>query len=293
MNIFLVLILSSLHLGAFNPTGCTYEASTVLYTCSARLWSLPLNYNQFTVQPQRLLIKDVAGELPGTAPTGPTFAGFSAINTATFDKRFSPSLTIVCYANALLIITKAAFTDLGWVEEMKIIDCDIASLPTGVFEHIGDVNSFVITGGSISNMFAESFKGLNVRKMASAPTPKGEFIIRNSKITSGQLASGVLYSLNNASVVKLDNIFLTSISKTIFSGVKKLEKISLSTNNVSSLGNNLFAGLSSLSHVIIRNTNWHCTCETLWFIPYTKNNNISLDGDIVCSSPSTYTGMYK
>lgn len=286
---FLVVLLILPHVN-LNPTGCTYDASTILYTCSARLWALPLTFTDFPVQPQRLLLKDVSGELPATAPSGPTFSGFNAINTASFDARYSPSLTIMCYVNGILIITKDAFSDLGWVEEMSIIDCDIASLPTAVFEHIGNVNSFTIEGGSISNMVAESFKGLNVQKIASAPTPKGEFIIRNSKMTSGQLASGALFMTNNASTVVLDNLSLTSISKTVFSGVPNLQTISLSSNSVSSLGNNLFSALSKLSNVNVWSTNWHCSCENLWFISYTKKNNITLDGDIICASPSSYEG---
>jgi hypothetical protein len=40
----------------------------------------------------------------------------------------------------------------------------LLSLPVEVFSYLGDINSFTIQGGSISNMVSDSFKGLNVKK---------------------------------------------------------------------------------------------------------------------------------
>lgn len=271
-----------------NPTGCSYDASTVLYTCNARSWVLPLVFSSFTVQPQRILLKDVAGELPASAPNGPTFSGFSAINTATFDSRFSPSFHIMCYAKSFLILFKDTFQDLGWVEEVIIQDCDILSLPTQSFSHFGEVNSFIIQGGSIANMVPDSFTGLDVKKMTTALSPKGEFIIRNSEIVAGQLPFGALYAITNVATVVLDNNHITTLSSDTFNALPKLSNLSISYNGITRLPAALLAKTYSLGHLSLWGVPWECDCSSLWFIPYAKNNNVTLSGDIICSSPYVY-----
>lgn len=292
MSVGFLVFLVNVMLVAANPVGCSYDSSTILYTCSMRYWSLPLRFTEFTIQPQRIQLTDVAGELPATAPNGPTFTGFNAINTAAFDSRISPSLSIKCAASGSLIFTSGTFTDFGWVEEMSIIDCDILSVPVSVFQNIGNVNSFIIRGGSISNMVADSFRDMNVVKFTNAPVPKGEFVMKNSILTSGQLPFGVLYNLANASSVILDGLELTSLSKDTFYGIPKIKNITLSNNNFTSIPSMLFSNLYTLSSVSMWGVSWTCACSDLWFIPYTTDNNITLDGDFICSSPSSYISKY-
>ena len=92
----LVLLLTSV---AGDPTGCTYDASEILFSCNARSWSLPLVFSDFTsAQPQRLMLKDVDGEISSQAPNGPAFSGFCSINTGTFD----PDYARLCISCAIL-----------------------------------------------------------------------------------------------------------------------------------------------------------------------------------------------
>ena len=48
----------------------------------------------------------------------------------------------------------------------------------------------------------------------------------------------------------------------------------------------LFDGLGSLTEVRLYDTTVDCTCDDLWFVTYTKNNYISLYGDVLCRSGS-------
>lgn len=287
-----ILIIACAHISTSNPTGCSYDADTVLYTCNARFWVLPLAYADFTVQPQRILLKDVAGELPEQAPNGPTFSGFVNTNTAVFDAKFSPSLHIMCYAKSSLIIFKDTFTDFGWIEEVIIQDCDILSLPVEVFSYLGDINSFTIQGGSISNMVSDSFKGLNVKKITTALTPKGEFIIRNSQLTSGAFPFGAFFHLTNVEVIILDNNHISSFQKDTFYSNPKLSNLSLNYNQFTSVPEEMFSASKSLGDVSMWGIQWTCTCSELWFIPYIIENNITLHGDILCSAPAEYASKY-
>jgi hypothetical protein len=279
----LVLLLTSV---AGDPTGCTYDASEILFSCNARSWSLPLVFSDFTsAQPQRLMLKDVDGEISSQAPNGPAFSGFSSINTGTFDPDYAPALYIMCYFGGQLILDKAAFTDFGYVEELKIINCDILSLPVQVFQHFGDVNLFHIIGGSTSNMVADSFKDLNVNRMTTVPNPLGEFAIINSELTSGALAFGALFNMPNAERVIIENAHLGTVQADIFYALSKLNYASLSYNTFTSIPNNVFANVYALSRVDMYGISWTCSCDNLWFMDHLEENNITLNGDIVCYSP--------
>ncbi|CAG2230450.1 unnamed protein product [Mytilus edulis] len=284
--LFVIYVLSS---ASGDPTGCTYDASTILFTCNARSWSLPLVFSDFTTaQPQRLMLKDVDGEISASAPNGPAFSGFSSINTATFDPDYAPALYIMCYFGGQLILDKDAFADFSYVEEVEILNCDILSIPVEAFSYFGDVNLFHIQGGSISNMVADSFKNLNVNRMTTVPNPKGEFAIINSELTSGALAFGALFNMPNIERVLIENAHLSTVTSDMFYALSKLNYASLNYNTFTTIPNNMFANVFGLASVDMYGISWDCSCDNLWFLDYLSENNITMNGDIVCSTPVDY-----
>lgn len=284
--LFVIYVLSS---ATGDPTGCTYDASTILFTCNARSWSLPLVFSDFTTaQPQRLMLKDVDGEISASAPNGPAFSGFSSINTATFDPDYAPALYIMCYFGGQLILDKDAFADFSYVEEVEILNCDILSIPVEAFSYFGDVNLFHIQGGSISNMVADSFKNLNVNRMTTVPNPKGEFAIINSELTSGALAFGALFNMPNIERVLIENAHLSTVTSDMFYALSKLNYASLNYNTFTTIPNNMFANVFGLASVDMYGISWDCSCDNLWFLDYLSENNITMNGDIVCSTPVDY-----
>ncbi|XP_061163140.1 leucine-rich repeat-containing protein 4C-like [Saccostrea echinata] len=274
-----------------NPQGCSYDSSQLLHTCNARAWSLPLAFGTFSPQPQRILLREVDGELPNGTPTGPTFSGFSSISTASFDSNYAPELIIRCTSNGQLIITQAAFADMGWVEELTIEDCDILSLPVQVFSNFGNLNRFAIIGGSIDAMVGDSFTGMNVEKMTTVPDPRGEFVIKNSRLVSGGFAFGALFSQSNVTSVIIENANLKSIQTDMFYALQKMTYLSLSNNPFTYLPTDLFKGINSLTTVELYGIPWACTCTNIWPPSWLESNNITMNGDAVCGSPTAYENV--
>ncbi|XP_052097363.1 uncharacterized protein LOC127732370 [Mytilus californianus] len=266
------------------PVGCTYDSTQILYTCSARSWSLPLAYADFdSVEPQRIVLEELSGTIAAN-----TFSGFTSINTGNFDSKYVPSLYMICYANSDIILDSAAFTDFSFIDEVKIIDCGLLSIPSDVFSGFGDVNLFHITGGSITNMHPDGFKGLNVKKMTQYSEPLGEFAIINSQVVGSTMATGALFNLLEVERVRLERAHLMVLHADMFSALKKLKYISLNDNIMTKLETNMFTGLDALSQVDLYGISWFCTCGYLWFIEYSKENNITIGGDIVCQDPADY-----
>lgn len=270
-----------------DPYGCTYNQADVReYICSARSWSLPLVYSDFVNIPQVLKLVDVDGYLPFQSPA--TFSGFESMNTSVMDTSIVPALHIRCVSGGSLIMSNGTFSNMGWVKEVRIFDCAILTIPDDVFSSFGTLNYFSIDGGSISNMGVNCFSGVNVERMESVPQPLGMFAIRNSRLTSGELVSGVLYPLINTSIILLENTDMGVINKDLFQTSTRVQYISLKDNPFTYLPDGLFDTVTSLTTFQVSGVNWTCTCKNMWIVTYMKTNNISLIGDIGCASPEAY-----
>ena len=273
------------------PQGCTYDSTELLFTCNARSWSLPMTYTDFSSNgevPQRILLREVDGELPNGTPTGPTFSGFGSIATGSFDPNYSPSLHIRCVSNGQLIITQGTFTDMGYITEFTIEDCDILSLPANVFTNLGNLNSFTIEGGSIDAMVGDSFTGMTVQKMTSEPNPLGRFTIKNSELRSGGFSFGALYSQASVAQLIIENAKMNTLQTDMFYALKQLTYLSISYNTMTAIPSDLFKGINSLTVVDMYGIAWDCSCTNKWFLNWFKTNNVTLNGDIVCATPTSH-----
>ncbi|OWF35449.1 platelet glycoprotein V-like [Mizuhopecten yessoensis] len=279
-----LLIVSVTLTFAVDPQGCTYDSSKTEYSCSARSWSLPLVYSDFDNIPQVLKLVDIDGSLSYTGPA--TFSGFENINTALFDGNLVPALHLRCIGGGSLIVYNGTFDNMGWVKELRIFDCMILSLPDDVFSSFGTLNYFSIDGGSISSMGFNCFNGVNIERMDSVPEPLGMLALRNTQITSGGLPNGVLYSLVNVSTIILDNTHMRVVQKDMFQASTKATHISMKNNPFISLPVDMFEKTTSLTTLELTGIDWVCTCPNLWIWTHLTTYNVSLVGDIVCSSPT-------
>ncbi|XP_033764178.1 uncharacterized protein LOC117345252 [Pecten maximus] len=269
---------------AVDPQGCTYDSTLKEYTCNARSWSPPLVYSDFDNVPQVLKLIEIDGALSYTGPA--TFSGFENVNTALFDGNIVPALHIRCVSGGSLIMYNGTFANMDWVKELRIFDCMILSIPDDVFSSFGTLNYFSIDGGSISNMGFNCFNGVNIERMNSVPEPLGMLALRNTQITSGGLANGVLYSLANVSTIILDNIHVRVIQKDMFQASTKVTHISMKNNPFIALPADMFDKTTSLTTLEISGIDWVCTCPNLWIWSFLSTHNVSLTGDIVCASPT-------
>ncbi|XP_060075679.1 platelet glycoprotein V-like [Ylistrum balloti] len=269
---------------AVDPQGCTYDSTTKEYNCNARSWSLPLVYSDFDNVPQVLKLIEIDGALSYTGPA--TFSGFENVNTALFDGNIVPALHLRCVAGGSLIIYNGTFANMDWVNELRIFDCMILSIPDDVFSSFGTLNYFSIDGGSISNMGFNSFNGVNIERMNSVPEPLGLLAFRNTQITSGALPNGALYSLSNVSTIILDNTHMRVVQKDMFQASTKVSHISMKNNPFIALPADMFDKTTSLTTLEISGIDWVCTCPNLWIWTFLSSHNVSLFGDIVCASPT-------
>ncbi|XP_060075670.1 reticulon-4 receptor-like 2 [Ylistrum balloti] len=284
---YLVLLTGCFALVFGDPQACTYTETTNSYECNAHNWALPLQLTQFNNTPQVLSLVQVNGELPSSAPSGPTFDGFEGIDNSTFDTNYVPSLHIRCASTGQLILTSGSFSNMSYIKELRFFDCMILNLADTVFSELVELNYLSFDGGSVSNIGFDAFLGLNIYPM-DVPNPMGALAFRNAQITSSGLPNGALYNLVNITKLIIENSALRVLQPDMFKKSTKLTYISLDKNPFTKITEGLFADLPALTVVSMRSISWDCTCPQLWFEDYFTTNNISMIGDIICDTPSDY-----
>ncbi|CAC5394120.1 unnamed protein product [Mytilus coruscus] len=232
--------------------------------------------------PQRIRVYNVSGTL-----NSPSFSGFSSFNTGTIDTDYPTLLEIECVNGGTLDISAGTFTGMDYIQEFYISNCVISDLPDNVFADFGTLNYFKIEGGSIGATQTNSLNGLNVARFSS-PSPLGTFIIYNSPMNTGTLASGFLNPLTTVTTIMLKNIGLNSIEANMFSQNTLVRNLSIAGNNFQELPNNIFSGLDALMFLDMSDVPFNCSCSNVWFFDYLVEHKISIIGAAVCSEPSLY-----
>ena len=64
----------------------------------------------------------------------------------------------------------------------------------------------------------------------------------------------------------------------------KIRHIDVSDNTFTEIPSNLLEGLDALADFHVDNIAWTCTCANVWFVPHVLENNVTIHGDLRCSS---------
>jgi len=131
------------------------------------------------------------------------------------------------------------------------------------------------------------FSGLSLKPM-DVQNPKGTLAIRKAKLQGGQLPNGVLYPLTTVSKLIINKANLQTLDVNMLFMSTKLTYLSLNDNPITSIPSGFLEEVEGLSELHLYGINWTCSCSNMWIKEYCKAHNITLYGDIVCQSPSSY-----
>ncbi|XP_069107229.1 leucine-rich repeat-containing protein 70-like [Argopecten irradians] len=295
---FSMILCLSLVVGFFStaysadPIGCTYFASERKYECSARTCSFPLDYTTFDNVPQVMHLTEFSGELAASAPLGPTFSNFISLDTTGFDTKIVPSMVLRCYAGGSVIMSMGALAGMHYIQDFRVINCNIYNIPDEMFADLVDLNYLGIEGGSIHTLGFNAFTLLNIDAMAYTANREssGTLSIRNCNLVDGKLPNGVLYSLTNVKHIVLENTNIATLQSDMFQVTTEVMSLTLSNNPFTTFPEDLFNSMLGLISVEAEGIDWECSCTNLWFLDYAEANNITLRGDYVCASPADQQG---
>lgn len=199
------------------PTGCTYNDG--MFECNygtlKSLSNIPLNASLFDPIPQRLRLIN----LPASLATTVFAHDFTNLSSSSYDENYPATLELKCTFNSslgsvILTLGTGFLTNMEHIEDFKIINCHLDTIPAGAFAELGTLDRFVIENGSIVAMDAGMLNGINIMRNSSAfpkyPAINGEFSIRHTKLY-GNLPTDLLSSQTSLYSVVLDVSIFTCV----------------------------------------------------------------------------------
>uniref|UniRef100_A0A1A7YLL2 Fibronectin leucine rich transmembrane protein 2 n=1 Tax=Iconisemion striatum TaxID=60296 RepID=A0A1A7YLL2_9TELE len=186
----------------------------------------------------------------------------------------------------LLFLTKNHFSSvpIGLPEDLKELRLDenrIAVIAEEAFQNVTRLQRLLLDGNLLTDegIAPGTFQDLSaLRELALA---------RNSLTFPPPL-------LPSQSLVRLSlqENQIDQIPVAAFADLNRLEKLDISFNQLQTLTQGVFDGLSSLRHLMVRNNPWRCDCAVKWVVVWLKSLPSSINArGFVCSSPEKVRGM--
>ncbi|XP_061842993.2 leucine-rich repeat transmembrane protein FLRT2 [Nerophis lumbriciformis] len=186
----------------------------------------------------------------------------------------------------LLFLTKNHLSSvpIGLPEDLKELRLDenrIAVIAEEAFQNVTRLQRLLLDGNLLTDegIAPGTFQGLaSLRELALA---------RNSLTFPPPL-------LPSQSLVKLSlqENQIDQIPVAAFADLNRLERLDISSNQLQTLTQGVFDGLSSLRHLMVRNNPWRCDCAVKWVVVWLKSLPSAINArGFVCQSPDRVRGM--
>ncbi|XP_031728635.1 leucine-rich repeat transmembrane protein FLRT2 [Anarrhichthys ocellatus] len=186
----------------------------------------------------------------------------------------------------LLFLTKNHLSSvpIGLPEDLKELRLDenrIAHIAEEAFQNVTRLQRLLLDGNLLTD------EGIAPGTFQDLETLRELALARNSLTFPPPL-------LPSQSLVKLSlqENQINQIPVAAFADLIRLEKLDISSNQLRTLTQGVFDGLSSLRHLMVRNNPWRCDCAVKWVVVWLKSLPTSINArGFVCLSPDKVRGM--
>uniref|UniRef100_A0A3P9LW05 Fibronectin leucine rich transmembrane protein 2 n=1 Tax=Oryzias latipes TaxID=8090 RepID=A0A3P9LW05_ORYLA len=230
--------------------------------------------------------------------------------------------------NNIQTISRAALAQLTKLEELHLDDNSISTVGVeeGAFKEATSLKLLFLTKNHLSSVpigLPEDLKELRLDENRIAVIAEEAFqnvtrlqrlLLDGNLLTDEGIAPGTFQELDtlreltlarnsltfpppllpSQSLVKLSlqENQINQIPVAAFAELNRLEKLDISSNQLKSLTQGVFDGLSSLKFLMVRNNPWHCDCGVKWVVVWLKSLPSSINArGFMCSSPEKVRGM--
>ncbi|XP_068433430.1 leucine-rich repeat transmembrane protein FLRT2 [Clinocottus analis] len=230
--------------------------------------------------------------------------------------------------NNIQTISKAALAQLTRLEELHLDDNSISTVGVeeGAFREAISLKLLFLTKNHLSSVpigLPEDLKELRLDENRIAHIAEEAFqnvtrlqrlLLDGNLLTDEGIAPGTFQDLSTLRELALARNSLTfpppllpsqsliklslqenqinQIPVAAFADLIRLEKLDVSSNQLQTLTQGVFDGLSSLRHLMVRNNPWRCDCAVKWVVVWLKSLPSSINArGFVCLSPDNVRGM--
>ncbi|XP_033931789.1 leucine-rich repeat transmembrane protein FLRT2 [Pseudochaenichthys georgianus] len=230
--------------------------------------------------------------------------------------------------NNIQTISRAALAQLTRLEELHLDDNSISTVGVeeGAFREAISLKLLFLTKNHLSSIpigLPEDLKELRMDENRIAHIAEEAFqnvtrlqrlLLDGNLLTDEGIAPGTFQELTNLRELALARNSLTfpppllpsqalvklslqdnqidEIPVAAFAELNRLERLDISSNQLQTLTQGVFDGLSSLKHLMVRNNPWRCDCAVKWVVVWLKSLPSSINArGFVCLSPEKVRGM--
>ncbi|KAK5610187.1 Leucine-rich repeat transmembrane protein flrt3 [Crenichthys baileyi] len=167
------------------------------------------------------------------------------------------------------------------IEELRFDDNRISSISEQSLQDLINLKRLILDGNLLNNRGIGEMAFINLINLTELS------LVRNS-LTSPPA------NLPGTSLEKLhlqDN-HINRVPPGAFAFLRQLYRLDLSGNNLSSLPQGVFEDLDNLTHLMLRNNPWQCTCRMKWVRDWLRSlpSKVNVRG-FMCQGPDKVKGM--
>ncbi|XP_006004526.1 leucine-rich repeat transmembrane protein FLRT3 [Latimeria chalumnae] len=167
------------------------------------------------------------------------------------------------------------------IEELRLDDNRISIISELALSDLTNLKRLVLDGNLISN------QGIGDLVFANLVNLSELSLVRNSLKAPPLYLPGT-----NLRKLYLQENHITHIPPNTFLYLKQLDRLDMSSNNLSSLPQGVFDDLDNLTQLILRNNPWHCGCKMKWVRDWLQflSSKVNVRG-LMCQAPEKVRGM--
>ncbi|XP_042194196.1 leucine-rich repeat transmembrane protein FLRT2 [Callorhinchus milii] len=167
------------------------------------------------------------------------------------------------------------------LQELRLDENRISLVSEVVFKDLDFLERLVLDGNLLTN------KGIAKGALEHLVKLTEFSMVRNSLTTPPPNLPG-----NYLVKLSLQENQISQIPITAFSHLRRLQRLDLSNNQLRTLTQGVFDGMSELKQILLRNNPWHCDCNMKWVTRWLQSLPPSLNvRGLMCHGPEKVRGM--
>ncbi|XP_058450324.1 leucine-rich repeats and immunoglobulin-like domains protein 2 [Malaya genurostris] len=184
-----------------------------------------------------------------------------------------------------LALSRNAISEIeqdGWEFAPRLLTLDLSynrleAVDKYTFEELSQVKMLNLEANQISSIGEGTFNNTKNLEVLFLGANKISWTIEDMR--------GPFSGLTKLEKLYLNSNEIKSVSRNAFIGLKSLTLLELSQNNISSIQNNAFKDTVRLNNLIMNSTNLLCDCNLVWFYHWIKDRKDVFQLDAECSYP--------
>ncbi|XP_052005875.1 leucine-rich repeat transmembrane protein FLRT1 [Xyrauchen texanus] len=167
------------------------------------------------------------------------------------------------------------------LEELRLDDNRISTIPTHAFRGLSSLRRLFLDGNLLANQRIADDTFSRLSNLTELSLVRNSLLAPPLNLPSTHLLR--LYLQDNA---------IAHMPRSSLDGMRRLQKLDLSGNNLTTLPRGLFKDLDSLSQLLVRGNPWHCGCNLHWLHDWLheRGSSVTVRG-LICHAPERVRGM--